>query len=110
MCRALLVDRSVDARRNRAYDFFVRNLNFSLAAAIEARVRRGAKRTRPGVVLLGPSLPVPRCANYSWPVSSLRDVLNDEAAGAEGHPYAASWRHNVRIGGSRSARCYSART
>jgi hypothetical protein len=112
---SLLAEHSDASKRHHAEEFLARNLQYTL----ESTLRRGATATAtataatvqsggwpapsrrkhpPAVVLVGPSLPVPRCANRTAPSTSHLDTLRGESLGAEGHPYAASWRHNVRLG------------
>ena len=87
---ARAVDKTEPQERHQIYDFYVRSLNLTLSQA---------SRSARSVVLLGPSQPVPRCASHSEPLRNLIQALNVEAEGTStSHSYAASWRHNSRVG------------
>lgn len=78
-------DPHVDAR-SMGSDFFIRNLNHTLARALAARRRLG--RLSESVVLLGPPFPVPGCARFSEP----QQLAESLVANASWSRWSSQWQ------------------
>ncbi len=90
--------RGAEVARRARIAFFARNLNHTLASALEARAAWG--RTHPAsVVVLGSTTPVRSCARYREPLSLSRAVEALAAGGADPEPPSANeerWQHYPR--------------
>ena len=81
--------------QHKVYAFFTGNLNRTLSSLRTLRASHG-RNDPSSVVVVGASLPMPRCERVARPMT-LTEAMASEAAGATMHAYGPSYWHSMRL-------------